>query len=353
MFFGDSITSCSGVSKNYSTGFLSFRLPLINALQRALLTTTTRRRTKGGLSDGEAAARSFITVGPQKGCNRKLDQNINSAKLFGGAEFMMSDSFFGRNLVEAVRDDLRKSIEKHRPDLLVFSLGVNDVIRGAKASTLLPHYESALKMITIAQLPLGAVLMSPTRLDVDRPKSVRRFRKASQRLDETIAAVRKEFFNDCAVTSPSFVSSCPLSGAAKFPSRGNIHFLSLIDFAPRPMTYDGIHPNRIGEQFICDKLFPLLRRLMWPASNDSVLNNEETTAGAAATMKNAHFKKNIKQTASAMQQQQQSSPSARATQQLVVQPASSLLGVEYVIVILVLVVATALALRWKKRSFFG
>lgn len=297
---------CSGVAKDYKSAFLSYRLPLIKKLRQA--------------------NRSFITVGPHIGCNRRLDLHLNTSEsLFGGVDFAKSDSYFGRLLVEGV-NDLLPALQKYRPDFLVFSLGTNDIVKGSGAAKMLVLYEKIFEAIltyrqqgkskqilllattkiekNVASLDdpsvgmLKTLFLSTIPLDVNRPKSVRKFRKANQRLLEVNDAVHERFFAKTemnledasagaavatagAEASRSTMKLFPLAldslttwstknennknnNNEKQPQRSSEIYLLRVHegFDPRTMTYDAIHPNKKGEQFLAEKIFPALSYLM-------------------------------------------------------------------------------------------
>jgi lysophospholipase L1-like esterase len=210
-FFGDSLTSCSGVSSDFKSGFLSYR----QALWRMAMQ--------------DEWSRCVDVVGGRSGCNRKLDTFLNSSKSFPQSH----DAFFGRTLASAVQDVA--SVAAHRPHIVVACLGVNDLMANAKSSVLQQLYGKLISRITKAGADL--LLLNLPAFDASHRK--KRVRVLAQGVDAANRAIG---------ASVSEASTTLLT------RRGSSRTVSLVDihsgYNSTSMSYDGIHPNTAGEEHI-------------------------------------------------------------------------------------------------------
>jgi lysophospholipase L1-like esterase len=234
LFIGDSLTSCSGVSGDFTTAHLSYRRwlwPLITA----------------ALGAGPLAGRCRAdVVGPRSGCNKRLDAAMaNVTALFP----QRHDAFFGRTLRHVLRS-ARAVAAEYRPDVVVALLGINDLIYGKPAERVTPLYEELAKQLHGGGGVRRLVLVTLPSIDAarfaDKPRKLRKHAAAQAGVAEL-----NRF-----IASDALAAAAARAGVALAVARADRGY----DAAA--MSYDGVHPNGVGERHIAAAVFAALRPLL-------------------------------------------------------------------------------------------
>lgn len=227
---GDSITSCTGMKRDFSFAYHSYRRPLWEMLRH------------GGFDSCVAF------VGTRKGCNKRLDSNLANIT----ASFPpYHDSHYGRTAA-AVAPLAQELYQQLKPRVVLLMLGINDLfadpdgIQDALSSlrAIVTGFESpsresaAATHVFIATLPQ----LSPRRAKAGK-EFVRRVERSVYPFNSRL---RRAF------------SGSPVAGSGVS--------VVVVDVAegydPAAMTYDGVHPNVAGERHVAAAWYAALERVL-------------------------------------------------------------------------------------------
>lgn len=241
-FLGDSLTSCSRVSRDFTSAQLSFRRPLWQAVVAA------------------NRDQCVTVVGPRHGCNARVDANLEAET---NAFPKPHDSFFGRTL-ESVVAEGANSVLSQKSTVAVVWLGINDLQLGKPPEPIV----SQLRWLVAKLLGTGTqhvLLLTLPTLDVARGgKHKRKFAATNQGVVEVNAAIKK---------APDFLGK----GRHGLPNAAELiaaKRLVVVDVAagydPVRHTYDGLHPNDEGEAHVAAAVATALLPLLVPDADCSV-----------------------------------------------------------------------------------
>lgn len=204
---GDSLTSCSRVSSTFSFAQLSYRECL---WQEFLL-------PRFGLN-------SVTFVGRRRGCNSRVDQNFPNSTKFPNAH----DAYFGRTASQMLAE-LRSQEAVISADITLLLVGTNDFILNKRK-------QGRVVARTISSI---ASLLQPQKVFVGVPLPID-FAKTKHKF----SSKSRQRFDDYRRNITEFLQS-----------HGSLNVVRFDDFNATIGTYDGIHPNKIGECLIAKSWF--------------------------------------------------------------------------------------------------
>jgi lysophospholipase L1-like esterase len=221
---GDSISTCHGLKPDFSFGYLSYRRPLSELLR------------------GHGYDESTVEwVGTKQGCNKKLESKYPAALKMPQAH----DAVFGRT-ASSLTNRVRSIVQTTTPDVILLLIGINDLLlEGSTVEALCQAHSQIADNIrrelndTFSSITVlrGSLLpVNPT------AKKLKKFpsKIPLTKMNSFVQSINRMFAQAKCIGTP---------GAN--PDQLQFTSVDLTDgYSPENMTYDGLHPNHIGEDHI-------------------------------------------------------------------------------------------------------
>ena len=239
LFFGDSFTSCNGVSSDFKFAHLSYRRWLWNLLKDRSVDVC------------------FQAVGPRSGCKKQVDFHMANITSRFPQEH---DAFFGRRLSEVLaRDELSSSVCHSGANVVVLGLGLNDLYYATTASQIVEQFQQLMRgVFARCGSHLRRVFLLSLTPIVIKTATLTKLRRTSY-VGNSSVEVNRLLMSEVFATrygSNSSSSEFRRRGPPRQEGEGDrdAHVVTVVDihsgFNPALFTYDGLHPNSLGEQHI-------------------------------------------------------------------------------------------------------